>query len=142
MKNAVSGVTSQKTSFFLVQHSLLLEKLSAFGLSCGYVNWFRSYLCKLELWVRVSCVTFSPSDVLTGVPQGSVLGPLVFSVFINDIGDAAAHFKYLLFDDDIKIYRAVASPQDCTLPQSDINSLQGWCIANCMKLNISKTKVI
>jgi hypothetical protein len=50
--------------------------------------------------------------------------------------------KYLLFEDDINIYRSVTSPQDCNLLQSDINSVQSWCIANCMKLNISKTKVI
>jgi hypothetical protein len=63
-------------------------------------------------------------------------------VFINDIGDAAAHSKYLLFADNIEIYSAVGSPQDCTLLQSDINCIQGWCTANCMKRNISKTKVI
>jgi hypothetical protein len=66
----------------------------------------------------------------------------LFNVFINDICDAVAHSEYLLFADYIKIYRAVKSPQDCKLLQSDINATQGWCIANCMKLNISKTKVI
>jgi hypothetical protein len=61
-------------------------------------------------------------------------------VFINDIRNAVAHSKYLLFADDIKIYRAVNSAQDCNLLQSDINSVQGWCTPTCMKLNISKTK--
>jgi hypothetical protein len=92
--------------------------------------------------VRISGIPSSPFEVLSGVPQGSVLGPLLFNVFINDLCDAIAHSKYLLFADDVKIYRAVKSPQDCDLLQSDIYSIQGWCIANCMKLNISKTKVI
>jgi hypothetical protein len=70
------------------------------------------------------------------------LGPLLFNAFINDICDAVAHCKYLLFADHIKIYRAVESPQDCTLLQSDINSIQCWCNANCMKLNITNTRVI
>jgi hypothetical protein len=48
----------------------------------------------------------------------------------------------IIFADDIKIYWAFRFPQDCYLLQSDINSIQGWCIANGMKLNISKTKVI
>ncbi|MDR2660870.1 MAG: hypothetical protein LBC17_02350, partial [Lactobacillaceae bacterium] len=74
--------------------------------------------------------------------QGSVLGPLLFNVFINDLCEAIAHSKYLLFADDLNIYRTVKSPQDCNLLQSDINSIRGWCIANCMKLNISKMKVI
>ncbi|PNF18215.1 hypothetical protein B7P43_G17756 [Cryptotermes secundus] len=56
--------------------------------------------------------------------------------------DAVAHSKCLLFADDVKIYQAIISPQDCYLLQSDVNSIQGWCIANCMQLNISKTKVI
>jgi hypothetical protein len=76
------------------------------------------------------------------VPQGSVLGPLLFNAFINDICDSVAHSRYLLFADDINIYRGVESPQDCTLLQSDKNSIQGWCIANCMKLNITKTRII
>jgi hypothetical protein len=63
-------------------------------------------------------------------------------VITNDICDVIAHSKYLFFADKVKIYRAVKSPQDCDLLQTDINSIQGWCIANCMKLNISKTKVI
>ncbi|PNF20040.1 hypothetical protein B7P43_G05817 [Cryptotermes secundus] len=129
-------------AFDLVPHSLLLHKLSAAGLSGGYVSWFRSYLSNRKSQVRVSGVLSSPFEVLSGVPQGSVLGPLLFNVFINDMCDAVAHSKCLLFADDIKIYRAISSPHDCYLLQSDVNSIQGWCIANCMKLNISKTKVI
>jgi hypothetical protein len=90
----------------------------------------------------ISGILSSPFEVLSGFPQGSVLGPLLFSVFINDICDAVARYKYLLFADDVKIYQTVKSPQDCDLLQFDIDSTQGWCIANCMKLNISKTKVI
>jgi hypothetical protein len=67
---------------------------------------------------------------------------MLFNVFVNYICDAVAHSKYLLFADDIKIFRAVYSPQDCYLLQSDINSVEGWCTANCMKLNIGKTRVI
>jgi hypothetical protein len=130
------------SAFDLVNHSLLLHKLSAFGLSSGYINWFRSYLSNRTSQVRVSGALSAPFVVLSGVPQGSVLGPLLINAFINDICDVVAHSRYLLFADDIKMYRAVESPQDCTLLQSDINSIQGWCIANCMKLNIVKTRVI
>jgi hypothetical protein len=106
------------------------------GLSGGYVNWFRSYLSNWKSQVRVSGILSSPFEVLSDEPQGSVLGLLHFCVFINDI------CEYLHCADDVKIYRAVKSPHDCDLLQSDINSAQGWCIINCMKLNISRTKVL
>jgi hypothetical protein len=63
-------------------------------------------------------------------------------VFINNICHAVAHSKYLLLADDMKIYQAVKSSQDCSLLQSDVNSMKGWCIANYMKLKMSKTRVI
>jgi hypothetical protein len=129
-------------AFDLVPHSLLLHKLSALGLSGGYVNWFCSYLSGRHSQVRVSGVLSSPFEILSGVPQGSVLGPLLFNAFINDICDVVAHSKFLLFADDIKIFRAVNSPQDCNLLQSDISSVYDWCVANGMKLNIGKTRVI
>jgi hypothetical protein len=94
-------------AFDLVPHSLLLHKLSAFGHSGGYINWFRSYLPNRQSQVRVSGILSSPLEVLSGVPQGSVLGPLLFNVFINDLCDAIAHSKYLRFADDIKIYLAI-----------------------------------
>jgi hypothetical protein len=70
------------------------------------------------------------------------LGPLLFSIFINDLCNAINHSRYLLFADDIKIFRAIRSRYDCSLLQSDIDSVQSWCTANFMKLNISKTRVI
>jgi hypothetical protein len=70
------------------------------------------------------------------------LGLLFFNMFINDLCNAINHSRYLLFADDIKIFRAFKSPRDCSILQSDIDSVQSWCSANFMKLNISKTRVI
>jgi hypothetical protein len=81
-------------------------------------------------------------EVLSDVPQGSVLGLLLFNVYINDLCDSIKHSRYLLFADDIKIYRVVSSPEDCNLLQSDVDSIRSWCAANYMKLNVGKTRVI
>jgi hypothetical protein len=74
------------------------------------------------------------------LPQGSVLGPLLFNVFIDDICKVITHSKFLLFADDIKIFRAIKSPDDSTQLQLDIDSIQSWCTANFMNLNTGKTR--
>jgi hypothetical protein len=89
----------------LVPHSLLLHKLSDFGLSGGYINWFRSYLSNRKSQVRVSGIISSPFEVLSGVPRGSVLRLLFFNAFINDLCGAVEHsrYSYLIFADDVII---------------------------------------
>jgi hypothetical protein len=95
----------------------------------------------------VSCVCFSDQFSSTfiarsGVPQGSVLGPLLFNIFINDLCEVINHSSCLLYADDLKVYRAVKSPADCILLHSDIDQVYEWCSENFMKPNLSKIRVI
>jgi hypothetical protein len=83
-----------------------------------------------------------PFTVKSGVPQGSTLGPLLFNIFINDICNTILNSRYLLFADDLKIYRTITNVDDCKLLQHDINSVHNWCLANGMKMNIGKTTII
>jgi hypothetical protein len=107
-------------------------RLVFFGLSDGYVNWFRSYLSIRKSQIRVSKILSSHFEVFSGVPQGSVLGPLLFWLFITDLYDAFKCSMHLISDDNIKIYGAIKSPEDYNILQSDINSIIGCCTANCM----------
>jgi hypothetical protein len=80
--------------------------------------------------------------VKSGVPQGPTLGPLLFNIFINDICDSIYYSKYLLFADDLKIYRNTNNAHDCKLLQSDINSVQNWCFQKGITLTVGKTTII
>jgi hypothetical protein len=80
--------------------------------------------------------------VLSGIPQGSTLGPLLFNVFINDLCAKIDYSKSLLLADDFKIYRDIKSAEDCKSLQADIDSVQLWCADNHMELNVQKTKII
>jgi hypothetical protein len=79
--------------------------------------------------------------VLSCARQGSVLGPLLFDVFINDLRVIINYSTYILFADAIRIYLSIKSSKDCNLLQSGINFIQDRCTANCMKFNMNKTKV-
>jgi hypothetical protein len=76
------------------------------------------------------------------MPQGSVLGPFLFNVFINDLCDSIKYCSSLAFADDLKVFREITSSCDCLLLQCDINSLYNWCIVNSMRLNINETRVM
>jgi hypothetical protein len=130
------------SAFDLVSHALLLSKLSSFGLSSAYVSWFCSYLTDRFSCVKISGNFSAPFRILAGVPKGSVLGPMLFNVFIDDICKVITHSKFLLFADDIKIFRAIISLDDSTQLQLNIDSIQRWCTANFINLNTGKTRAI
>jgi hypothetical protein len=99
--------------FDKVQHTLLLNKLNNFGLSSFYVNWLESYLSNRSSFVRILGKFSSSYSVLSGVPQDSTLRPLLFNIFINNLSAKINHSKFLLFADDLKIYRNIRSAEDC-----------------------------
>ena len=97
------------------------------GLHDHLLSWLHSYLSNRSQIVAVDGESSDELSVLSGVPQGSVLGPLLFLVYINDVtSQISAGSNIVLFADDIALYRVIASPVDYMQLQSDIDSIANW----------------
>lgn len=130
--------TDLSKAFDKVPHNVLLFKLSKIGLHSNILNWFKSYLMNRTCVVCIDGV-FSDKYVPTsGVPQGSVLGPLLFNLFVNDIASCFINARHLMYADDLKIFLAVRSLNDIMLLQEDIDRLGKWSINNGLTINQSK----
>lgn len=131
--------TDFSKAFDMVNHDILINKLRQYNVKSNALDWLRSYLVDRQLQVRVSGYTSELYEVTSGVPQGSHLGPILFNIFINDIGEQFIS-EYQLYADDLKIFRRINCNDDMDILQRDINTLHSWCQQN--KLNLNKTKCV
>ncbi len=128
-------------AFDSVPHQRLLAKLSGLGLNKRLLKWSESFLTGRKQRVVVNGSSSSWADVLSGVPQGSVLGPLFFVIFINDMPDVVHNF-IALFADDAKVFSSVSSVSDHEQLQQDLVKLQGWADTWQLNFNAKKCKVM
>ena len=132
-----------RKAFDVIDHNILLKKLTKLGLSARSVCWFTSYLCNRKQLTLVNNAMSSILPITTGVPQGSILGPLLFLIFINDIETSIKHSNIKLYADDTALYKASNDSNISQLRlQSDINSLKVWCDRNKLTINVNKTKIM
>lgn len=129
-------------AFDRVNHTLLIRKLELAGISGTIKMWLESYLTGRTQCVRVSSSVSDQFPVTSGVPQGSHIGPLLFSIFINDLCEQLDNCEALLYADDVKIFRKINSDDDHRKLQNDLDKIAVWCVNNGMALNINKCEVI
>lgn len=124
-------------AFDKVSHILLMHKVSHLNLHPDTVNWIREFLTDRLQFVSTNSFSSSLSPVLSGVPQGSVLGPLLFLIYINDLPvNVSSNIR--LFADDCVLYRPITNSIDSSSLQDDLLKIQAWCNQWYMSLNVSK----
>ena len=128
-------------AFDTVPHQRLLQKLRKYGIRNHTLNGISSFLTNRTHHVVVNGSTSNIESVLSGVLQGTVLGPLLFLIYINDIEQHLTS-KIRLFADDSAIHRNINCPNDAKLLQNDIFRLQEWAATWQMKFNIKKCKIL
>uniref|UniRef100_A0A669CTI2 Reverse transcriptase domain-containing protein n=1 Tax=Oreochromis niloticus TaxID=8128 RepID=A0A669CTI2_ORENI len=130
-----------KKAFDTMQHSILISKLNTYGVRGIALNWLSSYLENRTQYVHYLGNSSERLKIECGVPQGSVLGPKLFNLYINDICDVSKMLNFVLFADDTNFYCAGDKLKELAeLMVSEMEKLKKWFDVNKLSLNLTKTK--
>ena len=128
-------------AFDRVNHELLLCKLRQHGIRGLLLSWFAAYLQGRSMCVRIGGQLSATFSAPCGVPQGSVLGPRLFLVYIDDLS-RSIDSNIIFFADDVKVWRSIRGPADQDILQQDLDRIHQWSHENVLPLNIEKCKHI
>ena len=127
-------------AFDTIDHNILLYKLSHYGIRGKALEWFRSYLSNRKQYVSLNDCTSTLRSLECGVPQGSLLGPLLFLCYINDFSNSSDVLSFILFADDSSIFYSHRNPQTLLdTINTELIHVNEWIQANKLSLNIKKT---
>ena len=150
-KGSVTALTllDLSAAFDTIDHTILLDRLNVYyGLSELALGWFKSYLSGRTHLVKVGSTLSHPAALYYGVPQGSVLGPILFSLYTNPIGSiihSHSGINYHFYADDTQLYITL-SPDNFSHSiqklKNCLNDIQNFMFANKLKLNPDKTEFI
>ena len=132
-----------KKAFDTVDHSVLIRKAATLNLDISVLNWISNHLKNRTQLTLINNLRSDKQMVPCGVPQGSILGPLLFLIYINDINVEIYNSQLLLYADDLVLYRAVDRvdalvKNDISIFQSDLDIIHRWCFTNKLTVNLEK----
>ena len=134
--------TDLKAAFDRVDYAILLSRIEKLGVSGDLVKWMKSYLTDRDLCLKIGSEESEYFTNLSGVLQGSNLGPLLFTLFINEVSSLLPPGCRLFYADDVKIFAVIKALSDCLELQGLINEFEAWCTKNQLTLSVQKCNVI
>ena len=143
-KSTSCSFIDYKKAFETLDHDILLQKLKIYGLTDRSLTWMSSYLANRRHRVTCNRTTSRETTVSYGVPQGSILGPSLFIIYVNDLlytlqDYPAANIE--MYADDTVLYTSDLCPENaCRVNEEILNSLYNWCLKNKLTINFKKTK--
>ena len=143
-KVSVIILLDMSKAFDSVCHDLMLSKLCRIGVSNAACNWFGSYLSQRNQIVNIANCISDPLPLSVGVPQGSILGPVLFTLYVNDLLSVPKHCQAMGYVDDTKIFLALPPSQisDAGIAlNKDLSHIATWCCMNSLLINPDKTKL-
>ena len=146
-KRYISIFMDLSKAFDCIDHTILLQKLSYYGMKPCAVQLIKSYLSNRQQYVQFKNTKSSCGDIKIGVPQGSILGPLLFLIYINDIAQSSKLLSAILYADDSTFSACLEdlTPDNSSIGSiisSELSKISNWLKANKLCLNESKTKYI
>ena len=128
-------------AFDTISHAMLLGKLSRYGISDGELEWFKDYLFSRKAVVSYNNCLSDQHEIYSGVPQGSILDPLLFLLFFNDITDVVKYSKVIKYADDTVLYVADKQTQSIRAKlDEDMELIANWLKENELVINLKKGK--
>ena len=133
-------------AFDTLDHSILLHKLNHYGINGAALQLLKCYLNNRKQYVQIGSSRSKYTPIELGVPQGSILGPLLFIIYINDITSSSDLFKFTMYADDTTLFTTLKStrmddPRNLLI-NDELSKISNWLLANKLSLNVKKTKFI
>ena len=127
-------------AFDTIDHQILLKKMKYLGFSKNTITSFKSYLCEQQFKISINTTYSSPASLLCGVPQGSILGPLLFLLYINDFPQAVVSDSLLYADDTCIVFQHKSAIEIERRLIRDFWSLCDWFVDNKLSINFGQDK--